>query len=367
MSQNISFVYFSKMFQAVPQLMELRKHTDGKFVSNRLSTLRAAKKIYPEATMARYATWLGKFSGGYKAMRAADAIVTGSPNQRILAEFSAMKCMVFHGTYMLMSKEVLRQMDHFDLLCSIGPRMHKTIQRFRDELGLGKIVESGYLPFGSYPERTEAGNAQIYSQLGLSPEKKTIVYMPWGKPYGSWDLMAERIVRETPVEYNLVLRPHPSQALAARYKDRVGFWQLSGLCRQRQNTLLDLNTVPLPQLFCIADLMVTDGTSPAEESLFYDVPQLFIQSHLWCKDVIQSQASSHQVPEDEIAEYLSLFDCGVNFHVSLRESLRDAIQNAISESDAYRGRRDAYFQWVFGSRDRKAAVRVQQAFSAAGI
>lgn len=358
---NQPFVYFSKMFQAVPQLMEVHKFAGGVFVSNRRSTLDAVHKLYPDVELARYRSWFKQYNAGFKAMKTASAIITGAPTPVILSEFSAVKAMVFHGTYMLLSKSSLQQLDHFDLLCTIGPRMRKTIDRYRDELQLKQVVESGYLPFGSFPEKSATLTQANLTRLGLSPQKKTVVYMPWGKPHGSWLQMAERIVRETPREFNLILRPHPSQGLTARREDLASFKRVFALCAERPHTLLDINTSPLSQLFSLADLMVTDGTSPAEESLFYDVPQLFIQTPLWSEDVIRAHAEKNHIPEDEITEYLDLFKCGTSFDIRRDTDFSQAVHAATESGASLQTQRQAYFNWIFGLRDRQAGTRVQQA------
>ena len=46
----------------------------------------------------------------------------------------------------------------------------------------------------------------------------------------------------------------------------------------RGNTIVDLTSLPLSHLQCIKDLLISYANSPAEESLFYDVPQLFIET-----------------------------------------------------------------------------------------
>lgn len=357
---NPSFVYFSKMFQAVPQLMEVHKFAGGIFVSNRRSTLDAVHKLYPNVELARYRSWLKQYSVGFKAMKSASAIITGAPTPLLLSEFSAVKAMVFHGTYMQLSKETLRQLNHFDLLCTIGPRMRETVNRYRDELNIKHVVESGYLPFGSFPQRTEALTIDNLTRLGLSPHKKTVIYMPCGKPYGSWDIMAEKIVRETPTEFNLILRPHPSQGLTSRQADRESFRRIASLCENRQDALLDLNTCPLPQLYSLADLLITDGTSPAEESLFYDVPQLFIQTpwSLICSD---SYRNPENIVTDEVDAYLALPNCGIIFDALQDTDFSNSVNTALSTSDMFRSSREAHFAWVFGSRNRHAGTCVHQA------
>lgn len=354
------FAYFSKMFQAVPQLMEVQKHAGGTFVSSRKSTLDAARKLYPDVPMRKYNTWFRKLSAGYKVLDDAGVILTGSPGGKLLSEFAARRCMVFHGTFMLLSKDTLKSMGHFDLLCTVGPRMQRTVELYQDELKLN-AMETGYLPFGSFPEKSAIATTASLERLGLSPEKKTLVYMPWGKPYGSWSLMAELIARETPKEFNLILRPHPSQGLTSRRKDRDSFKRIAAICKERGDTLLDINACPLSLLFSIADLMITDGTSPAEESLFYDVPQLFIETPLWSIDEISAFARRNAVSERELAEFLELFECGKTYRLGGSEPLSARIYEALGAAASLQSKRESYFRWVFGDRDRNAGELVYQA------
>ena len=239
--------------------------------------------------------------------------------------------------------------------------MRKTIDRYQGDFNF-QTIESGYLPFGSFPERKPELTARNLVSMGLNPENKTLVYMPWGKPYSSWDFMAKNLVLETPRHFNLILRPHPSQGISSRRSDRAGFRLLAKLCEERGDTLLDLNTYPLSQLFSLADLMITDGTSPAEESLFYDVPQLFIQTPLWNKDVIHAYARRENMHADDLARYLDLFECGTTYQTSQPEPpIAQSITDALESSESRRPKREQYFNWVFGQRDRMAGERVSRA------
>lgn len=353
------YAYFSKMFQAVAPLMEVQKHAGGVFVSSRNSTISAAKKLYPDVEMAKYCSWFTRLSQGYKALDHASVIVTGAAGRNILSQFSAKSCMVFHGTYTYLSKDKLKLNTHYDLLAIIGPRMRRTVDRCRDELGLN-TVEIGYLPFGSFPEKAEALKASNFRDLGLNPDKKTIVYMPGGKPYGSWMAMAEKIVLETPKEFNLILRPHPSQGLTSRHDDRQSFKRVSALAKLRSDTLLDLSLCTLSQLFSIADLMITDGTSPAEESLFYDVPQMFIKSPLWSKDIIRD-IHGEAMYADDLEQILTLFECGITYDTESLPPYASAVYEASNMAESFRKQRNEYFSWVFGEGDRQAGTRAHAA------
>lgn len=353
--------YFSQMFQAIPQLMEVQKHAGGTFVSTRRSTVEAARRLYPQVPVARYRSWFSRLSEGYRVLAAARAIVTGTPGQGVIAQFPARRCMVFHGTYMLLPKATIRKIAHFDLICTMGPRMLDAVNRYRDEFGLKRVVDAGYLPFGSFPEKDGFPRETALAGLGLSPDRRTVVYMPWGRPYGSWNYMAETLVRETPPEFNLILRPHPSHGVTSRNKDRLSFLRIGALCRQRGNTLLDRNVIPLAQLYALADLMVTDGTSPAEESLFYDVPQLFIETPLWNKDVIRAYAMNAEAEDGDLQRYLGLFDCGPRYAAGQARPWASVVDAALASAAAQQSARADYFAWVFGQRDRSAGERVHGA------
>lgn len=356
----LQVAYFSRMFQAVPQLMEVQKQAGGCFVSNRASTLAAARRLYPEVPMRQYRRWLGPLCAGRQVLADADVIVTGAPGYKVLSRFPARSCMVFHGTYMFLNRKALSQMRHFDLLCSIGPRMQRTIERYQDEFDLN-CVQTGYLPFGNFPETTPEWRTRTLSGMGLDAGLPTLVYMPWGKPHGSWEAAAARILNETSDRYNLILRPHPSQGLTARRADRAGFRKLSAQCALRRNTLLDISVQPMEHLFALADLMITDGTSPAEESMFYDTPQLFVRTPHWMPERIRGYARDSDMDVEDMERYMTLFDCGATFDTQSHRPFTDAVDEALQSAGSYRQARHDYFSWVFGQRDRLAGQRVYQA------
>jgi hypothetical protein len=132
------------------------------------------------------------------------------------------------------------------------------------------------------------------------------------------------------------------------------------LAKLRTNTLLDLSACPMEQLFSIADLMITDGTSPAEESLFYDVPQMFIKTPLWSKDIIRD-IHGKTMYEDDLEQIMTLFDCGLTYDAESLTPYAAAVYEALNMAESVRKQRKDYFTWVFGKGDRQAGVRVHQA------
>lgn len=355
-------VYFSKMFQAVPHLAQVASQLPGTFVSSRSSTLRATNHLYPALATARYSRWFGPFSSGARLLKKADVIVTGSPYRSFLQPYSARKCQVFHGTYALLSKHALRLNSHFDLLCVTGPRMQQMIRRFAPEIELNTVT-TGFLPFCEFPVASPEQRQRTLSQLGLDPALKTIVYTSSRRGEGSWDLVAEQLVKTAPAGFNLVLRPHPSQSLTSRRADRASFRRVGHLAGARPNTLVDLTSHALSSLLSVADLLISDANSPAEESLFYDVPQLFIETALCSEHTIREMARREEMHEDDTAQLLTLFGCGRRLSVDAPMDFAESIELAIEEAPAYAERRATYFSWVFGERDRSAHQRVAHAIT----
>lgn len=339
--------YFTKQYQAVPALMQLNMRLPGKFVSTRSSTINALKKVYPEAVTIKYTEKLGKFSAGYRALEKSKAIVTGSPNKNLLYIFNAKKYMVFHGTYALMAKDEIEGLSHFDHLCVIGPRMSETLQNSGYE---SKMLMTGYLPFLEFPQRDALSRLQLLEAMCLDPGKQTLIYLPMGRPFSSWDLMAEKLIIEVPKKYNLILRPHPSQSVTARLHDKLNFLRIKQLCRQRGNAILDLSSYKLSQLYAIADAVISDGASCPEESMYYDLPQIFVETDRYSRHIIKQVASSKNLSTSYIEKLLDIYNCGISI-TPVSPNLPRILDEIIEKSDAFRANRLSYFTWVFGSKN----------------
>ena len=357
-------VYFSKMFQAVPHLAQVQTQLPGVFVSNRRSTLKAAANLYPQMDQKHYSRLLGPVSAGKRLLSHADVIVTGSPYKSFLEHYSAKKCTVFHGTYMRLSKEAIERNNHYDLLCVIGPRMQQMLERFATDDILKRVVNTGFLPFCEFPQQNDELRREALLNLGMDPEKKTILYAPSRRGVGSWEEIAEKLITTIPQHFNLILRPHPNQSLTSRKADRLSFQKIRTICKDRKNSLLDLTSQPLSLLQSITDLIVSDANSPAEESMFYDVPQLFIETHKYSRDMVCEMATSEGMHSDDIDQLLTLYDCGPCYHVDNPIDFSNILDQAILNANDYKTQRENYFSWVFGQRDRKANERVAHAIKA---
>ncbi len=291
-------------------------------------------------------------------MRDADVIVTGSPYGRVLRPFKAKKCMVFHGTYGFFTPEAIEKNAHFDLLCVTGPRMQSMINRHPD-IKLN-CVYTGYLPFAEYPDRDDLRREKKLLALGLDPAKKTILYTPSRKSIGSLSALADQLIKSTPKHFNLIIRPHPSQSLNARIGDSLDFFRLNKQCRSRGNACLDRAGHKLSDLLSIVDLIISDANSPAEESLFYDLPQLFIETALHSREKVYELGLEYGMHKDDLEGIMQLYSCGESFFAG-DDNLQNAIERAFADEQRYSAARKKYFEWVFGSRDRMAPERVASA------
>jgi len=338
-------VYFSKMYQAIPALQELYKRTGGVMITTRLSTLLKVKRNFPDTNIRLVKEYLPKWWPTMQLMHKARVIITGSPNKSFLDRFSGKKIMVFHGTYAYADKNQLKTLQHFDYLFSIGPRMtsYLTTGGYSD-----KIRESGYLPFMGFNSLREKEKNAFYLKLGISESRKTILYMPRANPNGSWDLMAKKLLAETPREYNLILRPHPSQAVKIHIGRQLDLKNIRKLCRQRGNAVLDLADNQLSDIFNVTDLIICDGASSPEDSLFYKIPIIFVETDLTSKDKLAEDLKKQNLPQHEINKRLSIYECGIS--MSPTQSAAEKIKEAFNKSQQMAKQQEKYFKWVFGKK-----------------
>ncbi len=350
------------MYQAIPSLVAIQRELGGTFVCGRGSTKRYFRKEYPELGFARFSKRLKRFSAGHKAMLSADCIVTGSPYKSLLSPYSARKMMVFHGTYAGLTAQALQGLKHFDHLFLIGDRMERMLLRLLkgEEINYSK---TGFIPFCHFPEKTVQNRQAIVEEMGLDPSLKTIVYCPSRRGVGSWDLCAEQLIREISGEYNLVLRPHPSQSMNLRWHEKSSMRAIQLAAKQRGNALVDLVDIALPNLLMVADLFISDSNSPSEEALFYNTPQLLTGLGNSAYEKIEVSLVQRGMPEEDIMEVLQVFDCGTVYSQAGYANWQEAVSDAFLNEANYTENREACFSSIFGQRDRNAGHRVAEILS----
>jgi len=351
--------FFSQMYQAIPSLVSIQRELGGTFVCGRTSTKRYFKKTYPELDFARFSKRLKRFSAGHKAMLRADCIVTGSPYKSLLLPYSAKKMMVFHGTYAELTAKGLQELKHFDHLFLIGNRMERMLLKLLKDDEVNYSM-TGFLPFTGFPDKTEKNRLMVLGGIGLDPSLKTIVYCPSRRGVGSWELCAEQLIREIPGEYNLVLRPHPSQSMNLRWHERSSMKAIQLEAKQRGNALVDLVDIALPDLLMVADLFISDANSPSEEVLFYNTPQLLTGLGNSAYDVIEEGLVQGGMLEEGIRDVLQIFDCGPVYSQKKYVNWGEAVNDALLNEALYEERREACFSSIFGQRDKNAGHRVAE-------
>lgn len=358
MSQTApEIAYYSPCLQGSLSMAVLQRLCGGTFVSNRSSTLKTFRSLYPDVKTTkryRYCDWIG----GHKVLQKSDIIFSGATYGKYLPQFSAKKCLVFHGTYGSIPERVMEGWKDFDHLFLNGPRMERHLLRYNDKYNL-KYSVSGHIPFALYPERTKENRLMILQKLGLNSDKKTVVYTPSRSTIGTWLHCAEDIANQTPDQYNLVLRPHPNQVHSGKSKDRASFKRVNRIVEQRQDSLIDLSICSLPELECVADLMISDANSPAEESLFYDCPQLFADANQSGRSTLREYMIQDQVNEEDVESFLELFDCGPSRYADGFENWAEAINYAVSRKDQFAAARSKTYKYIFGERGANAAKHVK--------
>ncbi len=356
---NNKICFFSQMYQAIPSLVAIQRELGGTFVCGRGSTKRYFKKEYPELVFARFSKRLKRFSAGHKAMLRADCIVTGSPYKSLLSPYSAKKMMVFHGTYAGLTAQAVKDLKHFDHLFLIGERMERMLLRLLkgEEVNYSK---TGFIPFSNFPDKTAKNRQLVLSTLGLDPSLKTIVYCPSRRGIGSWELCAEQLIRDISSEYNLVLRPHPSQSMNLRWHEKSSMRGIQLAAKQRGNTRVDLVDIALPDLLMAADLFISDSNSPSEEALFYNTPQLLTGLGNSAYSKIEESLVERGMLEDDIMDVLQVFDCAPLYSERKYTDWQEAVDDALLNEADYDKKREGCFRSIFGQRDRNAGHRVAE-------
>lgn len=356
-----NIVFYSKMFQSVHHLAEIQKQTGGVFVTNRHSTLNAFKQTHPTLQTAKYSKI--PFAYGNRILKKADVFVTGSPYSDTVKKINGWKCMTFHGTYTWLTPKTVKDLHMFDHLFLIGPRMKEMLERHLDKPPFTYEV-SGFIPFSSYPEKPLLSKSDLFAEFFSSPENPLIIYAPTSWKMGSMKDWALTIAASIPSGHNLIIRPHPRITLKREGKEQITLLkQLSELSAKKTTIALDLNQFRASDLYAHAALVISDANSTAEESLFYDCPQLLIETDKWAYDILLKQAAIDGIHNDDAQKIARIFDLGPRLTAKTKTQAERMICTALSEQNSYRKIRKEYFEWVFGSIRTEAAQKAAQTIS----
>ncbi len=356
-SPNNPIVLFDKKVQALPTLAPLQRRLAALFVTSRAETLACFRRSWPDLPASPYWQLCPGLTTGGRRLGHARVVVAGAWYDELRHANGACKVMVFHGTFRDLTRAALGSLRGFDHVFFNGPRMARMYARYEDEFPL-RHSTPGYIPFADFPAPTPAHRAAVLGPLGLDPAHPTVLYAPARGEVGSWTAHAERLVRELPHEYNLVLRPHPSLVThgepGRECTARVAR-QLAG----RGAAVLAGSGALLGPLLAAADLLISDATSPAEEFLFYDRPQIFTE--MCPRDAWVSRCQRDGLHRDDADGLLGLYDCGWSFARDGAAGWAPLVRQALAEPTRHAAARQRYLQWAFGAPDRGAADRAAAA------
>jgi hypothetical protein len=360
MKNHAPIVFFSRMPQAVPSLGPVQRHTGGVFISNRLSTLRYFASNYPDLQRMGYIRALPFLRKSHRILSGSRAIVSGAGHRAILARYPAKKIMIFHGTFRALTRQMISTLAGFDHVFLIGPRMERMLLRHGGDLQIS-YTTSGYIPFSEFPKSNPQLRHEVLQQLRLDPDLPTIFYAPARGECGSWLHCAEGIARQIPEKYNLIMRPHPSQVFGTSIQERRVSRKVSAILSHRGNAVVDMAKCSFQLLMCASDLLIGDATSPNEEFLFYDRPQIITESYPREKWVDQWLGEGLQM--DDIEDLLSLYSCGLSFCKDGFDHWGEAVEECLANDSDYAAVRRRYFANAFGSEPGSAAEKVAHKLS----
>lgn len=350
-----SVVFFSKKAAAIPSMAPVIERLDSVFISNRAPTLESFQRAYPDLAAVRYRRLAGPLSRARRLLRRANVIVSGSRHGNILDRYRGQKVMLFHGTFRYLARAQIKALAGFDHVLFNGPRMEAMYQRYADSYPVSYSVP-GYTPFSDFPNGSDEPRRRTLLALGLDPERRTILYTPARAGVGSWITCAEALARQLPKQYNLIMRPHPSQTVNGNEAEEQLFRTVRLLLHEHGNATHKSDGCTFPDLLGAADMLVSDGTSPTEEFLLYQRPQIIIETyarqrwaHDWRRDGLH---------DDDIEALLKLYDTGPCFPRGQCPHWGDAAEQLFDEQENYREQQQEYFRWAFGEEPRAAADRV---------
>jgi hypothetical protein len=350
----MGIVFFSRMAQGVPSMGPVQRLCGGTFVSDRPETVKFFKSNYPELKRALYRRWIGPVSSGHRYLKEAKVVVSGARHEWILRHYEAKRVMLFHGTYRSLSEVNLAELEAFCHVLLNGPRMEKQLKRLGREFPFSYTV-SGYVPFTEFPEPDEATRVSILEGLGLDAACRTVLYVPARRDCGSWVQCAEAIASQLPANVNLVMRPHPNQALHGNAEERRLYRKLRKMLAERGRGVVDLGQCSFPELMCVADVLIGDATSPNEEFLIYDRPHIITETYTreqWLKTYRETK-----MHKDDIDDLMSLYDTGFSYAKGGFRDWAHAVETAFAEPDRHAALRRSYFAYAFGEEVRSAADR----------
>ncbi|MGK7872975.1 MAG: CDP-glycerol glycerophosphotransferase family protein [Xenococcaceae cyanobacterium] len=200
-----------------------------------------------------------------------------SANKRIITppENIGTKIQIFHGVS-FRNRGVRPENLAYDFFLLIGPYMRRKFV----ETGLLAPEDPRGVPIG-FPKtdpllRGEFDRGELLARYGLDGKRPILLYAPTGQAHNSLETMGKEVIRRlwATGKYDLLIKPHDHPKNAAIN----WFAELAPIEDAHTQLVRSLDIIPL--LF-LADLLITDASSVANEYallnrplVFLDVPEL---------------------------------------------------------------------------------------------
>lgn len=356
---NITF--YIKSIPAIPAALPILKKAPHAVVAAHTATVYSAlKALELENKIIRYYSKLGRFLPRSKHLRKADLIVSEVRLEDLPKELRGYKAKlvnIFHGTFRDIGEVKVKQFSTYNVLLTNGPRQSAMIQRYHGRYPI-ETHEIGYLPFDNFIQKTPERVAAIKKSLGLAIDKPTIIFLPARRRISSLVRHAQAIQSHISDDYNFIIRPHPNQLDKTKSLEKNVIADLRQKMQNIPQQIFDNGQLNYQELLCICDLLISDATSPTEESLYYDTPQLFTETydrHDWRKEF-----EEHDMHEDDIKSLLSIFDLGISYETSSSKNWGECIEKAFSTKEHYHQARQDYYHYAFGKVKGNAAEQAVQ-------
>jgi CDP-glycerol glycerophosphotransferase (TagB/SpsB family) len=353
---NITF--YIKSIPAIPSVLPiLKKAPHAVVVTHKAAIYKALKALKLENKIIRYYSNLGRFLPRSKYLRNADVIVSEVRLEDLpkeLRRYKAKLINIFHGTFRDIGEVKVRQFSTYDVLLTNGPRQSAMIKRYHDRYPI-ETHEIGYLPFDNFIQKTPERVAAIKKSLGLSVDKPTIIFLPARRRISSLVPHAQAIQAHISDDYNFIIRPHPNQLDNTKRAEKNVVADLEQKMKNNSQQIFDKGQLNYQELLCICDLLISDATSPTEESLYYDTPQLFTETY--DRNDWRKEFEEHDMHEEDIKNLLSMFDLGISYKTSTSKNWAECIEQASATKDDYHQTRQTYYNYAFGEVKGDAAQR----------
>ncbi len=203
-----------------------------------------------------------------------------SPDYRLAGKRCRVKVHMFHG-FSIRNFAIQERAKDFDKLFLIGPYMRRRFVesgilrpddlRFED-VGMPKLDS---LVNGEYDREA------ILTGLGLDPTRKTILFAPTWIAGGCLDTQGQAILRELHrCEHNVIVKLHDNSfdPRKQRFDWRT---EVSAFLSSRRVLATDPDSNPC---LAVADLLISDASSIANEFLLLDRPLVFFALKDLAKD-----------------------------------------------------------------------------------